>query len=156
MTDRFVYVTYIRTTPEKLWEALTSAAFTREYWWGMFLESDWKKGSPWAMKFADGRPNTTGEVLESDPPRRLVLDWHNEYNVDVVGNDPARATFEIEQIGEMAKLIVTHEARPKLLEAVSGGWPKVLASLKSFLETGKALPNPGGCAASKEAQERAA
>lgn len=156
MTDRFVYVTYIRTTPEKLWEALTSEAFTREYWWGMFLESDWKKGSHWAMKFADGRPNSSGEVLESDPPRRLVLDWRNEYNVAQVGNEPARATFEIEQVGEMAKLTVTHEAAPKLLEAVSGGWPKVLASLKSFLETGKALSNPGGCAASKEVQERAA
>lgn len=153
MTDRFVYVTYIRTTPEKLWEALTSAAFTREYWWGMFLESDWKKGSRWAMKFADGRPNTTGEVLESDPPRRLVLDWHNEYNVEVIGDGAARATFDIVPINDMVKLTVTHEAGPKLLQAVSGGWPKVLASLKSYLETGKALSNPGNCAT---AQERAA
>lgn len=153
MSDRFVYVTYIRTTPEKLWQALTDAAFTREYWWGMFLESDWKKGSRWAMKFADGRPNTTGEVLESDPPRRLALDWHNEYNVDLIGTGPARATFDIEQMGEIAKLTVTHEAGGKLLEAVSGGWPKVLASLKSYIETGKPLPNPGACAA---AQERAA
>jgi uncharacterized protein YndB with AHSA1/START domain len=153
MTDRFIYVTYIRTTPEKLWEALTSAAFTREYWWGMFLESDWKKGSRWAMKFADGRPNSTGEVLESDPPRRLVLDWHNEYNVEVVGDGPARASFDIEPVNDMVKLTVIHEAGPKLLEAVSGGWPKVLASLKSYIETGKPLSNPGNCAA---AQERAA
>lgn len=150
MSDRFVYVTYIRTTPEKLWEALTSAAFTREYWWGMFLESDWREGSPWAMKFADGRPNTTGTVIESDRPRRLVLDWHNEYNVELVGNDLARASFDIEAMGEMVKLTVIHEAQPKLLEAVSGGWPKVLASLKSYIETGKALPNPGNCAAAKE------
>ncbi len=156
MTDRFVYVTYIRTTPDRLWQALTSEAFTREYWWGMFLESDWRKGSRWAMKFADGRPNTTGEVLESDPPRRLVLDWHNEYNPELIGDGPARATFEIEQLGEMAKLTVTHEAQPRLLQAVSGGWPKVLASLKSFLETGKALPNPGPCATAATEQERAA
>jgi uncharacterized protein YndB with AHSA1/START domain len=150
MTDRFVYVTYIRTTPEKLWQALTDTAFTREYWWGMFLESDWKVGSSWAMKFADGRPNTSGEVLESDPPHRLVLDWRNEFNVEVIGDGPARATFDIEQMGEMVKLTVTHEGGAKLIEVVSGGWPKVLASLKSFIETGKALPNPGNCAAATE------
>ena len=147
---RFVYVTYIRTTQEKLWEALTSPAFTRQYWWGMVLESDWKVGSRWAMNFADGRPNTTGVVLESDPPRRLVLDWHNEYNVELIGEGAARASFDLEEMGEMVKLTVVHEAQPKLLEAVSGGWPKVLASLKTFIETGKALPNPANCAAAKE------
>jgi uncharacterized protein YndB with AHSA1/START domain len=153
MTEQFIYVTYIRTTPEKLWQALTDPAFTREYWWGTTLESDWKKGSPWAMKFADGRLNTSGTVLESDPPRRMVLDWHNEYRPELIGDGPSRATFEIEPAGELVKLTVTHQAQPKLLESVSGGWPKVLASLKSYLETGRALEQIMGCAA---AEERAA
>lgn len=150
MSNRFVYVTYIRTSPEKLWQALTDAAFTQQYWWGMFLESDWKEGSPWAMKFADGRRNTTGTVLESDPPRRLVLDWVNEYHPETVGDGAARATFELLPIGDMVKLTVTHTAQPKLLEAVSNGWPKVLASLKSFLETGTGLPNPMDCDPTRE------
>jgi len=140
MTDRFIYVTYIRTTPEKLWQALTETAFTRAYWWGMFLESDWKKGSRWSMKFADGRPNTSGEVLESEPPHRLVLDWNKVSSPELTAEGPARATFEIEEAGGMVKLTVTHEAGPKLLAGVSDGWPKILASLKSFVETGEPLP----------------
>ncbi len=153
MTDRFVYVTYIRTTQEKLWEALTSEAFTREYWWGTFLQSDWKKGSRWAMKFADGRSNVTGRVLESEPPRRLVIDWYNEMRTEL-NDGPSRASFEIEPLGDMTKLTVIHEGGPKLLQAVSGGWPKILASLKSYIETGIPIPNPGPCAV--DTQERAA
>lgn len=78
-TSRFVYVTFIRTTPERLWEALTDPAFTPRYWFGSRHETDWKPGSPWRLVFEDGRIADTGEVLEADPPRRLVLRWRNEF-----------------------------------------------------------------------------
>jgi uncharacterized protein YndB with AHSA1/START domain len=136
----FVYVTYIRTTPEKLWEALTDEEFTKQYWAASI--SDWKKGSPWKLVLTDGRLADTGEVLEVDPPRRLVLKWQNEFRPEVKADGYTRCTFQLEREGEMVKLTITHEAeRPhKLIDAVSAGWPRVLSSLKSFLETGKALP----------------
>lgn len=143
MTDKtFVYVTYIRTTPEKLWEALTTPEFTRRYWYGCHQESDWKAGSSWKLVFADGRVADSGEVLEIDPPRRLVLKWRNEWRPEVKAEGFTHCTFEVEREGELVKLTITHEAdRPhKLIEAVSNGWPRVLSSLKSLLETGEGLP----------------
>lgn len=144
MSDRFVYVTYIRTTQEKLWDALTQPEFTRAYWFGMALESDWKEGSAWAMKFPDGRPGDGGKVLEAERPHRLVLSWRNEWNEEMKAEGYSRASFTLEPAGDSVKLTVTHEMdrdRSKFIEAVSGGWPKVLASLKSYLETGSALPD---------------
>ncbi len=143
MSERFVYVTYIRTTPAKLWDALTKPEFQRSYWFGMTHESDWKPGSPWKMVFADGRIADTGEVIESDRPRRLVLRWRNEFLPELKAEGFSRATFEIERAGELAKLTVVHEMegdRTKFIEKVSNGWPKILSSLKSLLETGEALP----------------
>lgn len=139
---RFVYVTYIRTSPERLWDALTQPDFTRRYWFGMHQESDWKQGSSWQLIFGDGRVADTGEVVEIDPPRRLVLKWRNEFRPEVKADGHTRCTFTIEPEGEIVKLTITHEAdRPhKLIEAVSGGWPRVLSSLKSLLETGEGLP----------------
>jgi uncharacterized protein YndB with AHSA1/START domain len=133
----FIYVTYIRTTPEKLWEALTSSEFTKQYW--AQLESDWRPGK---LTFAEGRTADAGEVLESDPPRRLVLKWRNEFRPELKADGYTLCTFEVEPEGEVVRLTVTHEAeRPhKLIEAVSQGWPRVLSSLKSLLETGKGLP----------------
>jgi uncharacterized protein YndB with AHSA1/START domain len=136
----FIYVTYIRTTPEKIWEALTSSEFTKQYW--AQLESDWRPGSSWKLTFADGRTADAGEVLESDPPRRLVLKWRNEFRPELKADGYTLCTFDVEPEGEMVRLTVTHEAeRPhKLIEAVSQGWPRVLSSLKSLLETGRGLP----------------
>ena len=136
----FVYVTYIRTTPDKLWDALTQEEFTKQYWAASI--SDWKKGSPWKLVFPDGRVADAGEVLEVDPPRRLVLKWQNEFRPELKADGYTCCTFEIEPENDMVKLTITHEAeRPhKLIDAVSGGWPRVLSSLKSLLETGKALP----------------
>jgi len=133
----FIYVTYIRTTREKLWEALTSSEFTKQYW--AQLESDWRPGK---LTFAEGRTADAGEVLESDPPRRLVLKWRNEFRPELKADGYTLCTFEVEREGEMVRLTVSHEAeRPhKLIEAVSQGWPRVLSSLKSLLETGKGLP----------------
>ena len=84
--DRFVYVTYIRTTPNKLWEALLKPEFTRVYWFGVTLESDWKKGAPWRMVFSDGTIGDGGEVVEIEPQKRLVIRWRNE-------RSPERATL---------------------------------------------------------------
>jgi uncharacterized protein YndB with AHSA1/START domain len=142
MSDRFVYVTYIRTTPDRLWEALTTPEFTKSYWFGMSFGGDWREGGAWKMTFADGRLADGGEVIEVDRPCRLVVSWRNEWKDELKAEGYSRATFELEPLGDNVKLTVTHEIDrngSKLIDAVSGGWPKVLASLKSLIETGTAL-----------------
>jgi len=142
-TETFLYVTYIRTTAEKLWDALTKPEFTRLYWFGVTLESTWKAGAAWRMVHPDGRLTDSGEVLEVDRPRRLVLKWRNEWRPELKAEGFSRAVFELEPLGDSVKLTVTHEIAvkgSKLIEAVSGGWPKVLSNLKTYLETGQALP----------------
>jgi len=136
----YVYVTFIRTTPETVWAALTSPQTMKEYWFDMHQESDWKPGSPWRLLFADGRVADTGEILEADPPRRLVFRWRNEFRPELKAEGPARCTYEIEPVEGAVKLTVTHAMdRPntKFIAAVSGGWPLVLSNLKSLLETGQ-------------------
>ena len=144
MSDRFVYVTYIRTTPETLWDHLTKPEFIRVYWFGVSAESDWKQGSSWRLIFADGRVADTGEILEVDRPRRLVIKWRNEFKPELKAEGYSRATFVLEPADDVVKLTVTHEidrTGSKFIEAVSGGWPSVLSSLKSLIETGQALPS---------------
>ena len=138
----FVYVTYIRATPERVWRALTEPEFTRQFWAGTWQECEWKVGAPWRIMIPDGRVADQGEVLEIEPHRRLVLSWRNEFKPELRAEGHSRLTYLLEQQGDMVKLTVTHEAdRPgsKLLEAVSNGWPAILASLKSLLETGESL-----------------
>jgi uncharacterized protein YndB with AHSA1/START domain len=138
----FVYVTFIRTTPEKLWTALTSPEFTRQYWFGMHHETDWKTGSSWQLMFPDGRVADAGEVVEADPPKRLVLKWRNEFRPEMKEEGYSRCTMELEQLDEAVKLTVTHVidvAESKFIGAVSGGWPRILSNLKSLLETGKVV-----------------
>ena len=140
--SRFVYVTYIRTTPEKLWQALLEPEFTRQYWAGTWQESEWKVGASWKIMIPDGRLGDHGEVLEIDPPRRLVLSWQNEFMPELRDEGFSRLTYELEPQGTSVKLTVIHEIdRPdsKLIGAVSEGWPHILASLKSLLETGESL-----------------
>lgn len=135
----------IRTTPAKLWTALTAPEFTRQYWFGISLESEWKRDSSWRMVGSDGQVMDGGKVEEVDPPRRLVLSWRNEFMPDLKAEGYSRATFDLEQQGDMVKLTVTHEIDrqgSKFIQAVSGGWPKILSSLKSLLETGKPLNRP--------------
>jgi uncharacterized protein YndB with AHSA1/START domain len=141
-SNTFIYVTYIRTTSEKLWEALTKPEFNRQYWFGCHQESDWKPGSSWTLKMPDGRVADAGEVLECDPPRRIVLKWRNEFRPELKAEGFTRCTFEIEEADGMAKLTVTHQSeRPSaFIDKVSTGWPKILSSLKSLLETGNGLP----------------
>ena len=143
MTEsRFVYVTYIRTTPDRLWQALINPEFTRRYWCETWQECEWKVGAAWRIMIPDGRVGDSGEVLEIDPPRRLVLSWRNEFQPDLRDEGYSRMTYELEPVGDSVKLTVIHEMdRPgsKLIEAVSGGWPHIFASLKSLLETGESL-----------------
>ncbi|HEY6254474.1 MAG TPA: SRPBCC family protein [Xanthobacteraceae bacterium] len=142
MSEKFVYVTYIRTTPEKLWDALITPEFTRSYWCGTWQESDWAAGSSWRIMIPDGRVADSGEVLEIDRPRRLVLSWRNEFRPELKSEGFSRAAFDLERVGDTVKLTVTHEMErdgSKFIEAVSNGWPHILASLKSLLETGTPL-----------------
>ncbi|MBS0535650.1 MAG: SRPBCC family protein [Proteobacteria bacterium] len=147
MRPRFVYVTYIRTTPEKLWAALTDPARVEKFWFGMTVESDFKTGSSWTLKFKDGRTADTGAIIEAVPPQRLAIHWRNEFKPDLKAAGFTRCTFVIEMAdyypdfgGRAVKLTIMHEAEADdgapMIEAVSGGWPKVIANLKSLLETG--------------------
>jgi uncharacterized protein YndB with AHSA1/START domain len=145
-SSRFVYVIYIRTTPEKLWDALTQPEFTRRYWAGTHQESTFENGAEWRLMIPDGRVGDTGKVLEADRPRRLVLSWRNEFKPEVREEGFSRCTFELAPTGEVVKLTVVHEIDregSKLIEAVSMGWPMLLSSLKTMLETGAAFPGSG-------------
>jgi uncharacterized protein YndB with AHSA1/START domain len=137
----FIYTIYIRTTPKKLWSALTEAEFTRQYWFGVSAESEWKAGSPWTLTFPDGRVADTGEIVESDPPKRLVIKWRNEFKPELKAEGYSRCTIELEPTdnGEV-KLTITHaidHEESQLITAVSGGWPRILSNLKSMIESGE-------------------
>jgi uncharacterized protein YndB with AHSA1/START domain len=146
----FVYVTYIRTTPEKLWSALTDGEFMKRYWFGTHCESQWTAGSPWKMVYPDGTITDSGEIVEADPPRRLVIRWQNQFKPELKAEGNSLCTMELEPSGPAVKLSVTHtiEREPsKFIVAVSGGWPKIISNLKSLLETGSIAlqdPNPTG------------
>ena len=136
----FVYVTYIRTTPERLWSALTSPEFTKQYWLGATVESDWKVGSPWRIVLADGRVADTGSIVEADPPRRLVIHWRNEFMPELKAEGYSRCTMELAPEKGAVKLTITHrmdKEGTQFIGAVSGGWPRILSNLKSLLETGE-------------------
>jgi uncharacterized protein YndB with AHSA1/START domain len=142
MTDHtYVYVLHIATTPEKLWEALTSNEFWQKYWGGEWrIESDWRKGSSLVFYTGDGAFYSKGEVLESDPPRKLTYTWPP--SVEEQGSvPPERLTWEIVTSGPATmKLTLTHEnLSEKYYKGVSQGWPAVLSSLKTLLETGSPL-----------------
>ncbi|MGE5616848.1 MAG: SRPBCC family protein [Bacillota bacterium] len=142
----YVYVSYIRTTPEKLWKALTDAQFIEQYWFGMRGESEWKAGSPWKLVAADGRVWDSGEIVEAEPPRRLVIRWHHRMKPELEAEGPTLCTMELQPEAGSVKLTITHTIEreaSKVITAVSGGWPKVISNLKSLLETGSiALREP--------------
>jgi len=140
--SQFVYVTYIRTTADKLWDALITPEFTRQYWGGVWQDSTWEKGAEWKLMMPDGRVGDSGEVIEIDRPRKLVVKWRNEFMPELRAEGYSRCSFELEPSGDRVKLTVTHSMEKPdsvLIEKVSGGWPAILSSLKSLLETGAAL-----------------
>ena len=137
----FVYVIYIASTPEKLWQALTDGTFTRQYWFGTSVESDWSPGSRVIFR-SGGELHDTGEVLDWVPYRRLSYSWRVEFHDVFRREKPSRVTFELEPTGgHEVRLTVTHdefEPGSKVHAAVRNGWPMILSSLKSLLETGRA------------------
>ena len=147
----FVYVTYIRTTQEKLWSALTDGEFMKQYWFGNHCESQWTAGSSWKNVYPDGRVTDAGEIVESAPPRRLVIRWQHQDKAELKAEGDSYCTMELEPFGTAIKLTITHTSErdsSKLIAAVSGGWPKVISNLKSLLESGStALHDPYPAAA---------
>ncbi|MEU7783106.1 metalloregulator ArsR/SmtB family transcription factor [Amycolatopsis sp. NPDC049159] len=154
--NEFAYTTYINTTPEKLWQALTDPAFTRQYW-GVSFETDWKKGSPMIWRESGAKTEHPDQVvLESEPFRRLSYTWHtftaewaNENGIDaetlakLQGESRTKVTFTLEPQGELVKLTVLHDGfddDSTTLAMCSQGWPALLSSLKTLLETGVPLP----------------
>jgi uncharacterized protein YndB with AHSA1/START domain len=147
----FVYVTYIATTPEKVWRALVDTDVMRQYWVGPSADcarvnvSDWKPGSRWEHQRVDDARTVdiVGKVVESAPPRRLVLTWARPKDAED-DSKHSRVTFDIEPHGDgLIRLTVTHEdleRDPQMLAGISGGWPMVLSNLKTLLETGRPLP----------------
>lgn len=134
---QFVYVVYIATTPEKLWEALTSGEFTQKYWGERRIQSDWNVRSPVKHIKDDGSSDWEGEVLQCDPPRLLSYTFHAPEKKE---EQPSRVVFELEPSGSTVKLTLTHnELDEKSFMIISRGWSAILSSLKSLLETGNPL-----------------
>lgn len=139
-----VYVLYINTAAEKVWEALTLPDHTRKFWSNHRNASDWKVGSPWKHEDYDDSSlvDISGTVLESVPPRRLVFTWASPHDA-LDGTKPSRVSIEITEDGGMVRLELTHdqlEPNSGVAEGIGEGWPMVLSSLKTLLETGTAMP----------------
>ena len=138
--SNFVYVTFIRTTLDKLWSALTDPEQMKEYWFGMHFKTEWKAGSDWQMLFPDGKVADAGEILAIERPKRIQLKWRNEFRPELKAEGFSVCTIELEPYGSSVRLSISHSierAESKFIHAVSGGWPKILSNLKSLLETGE-------------------
>lgn len=140
MNKEFTYTTYIKTTPQKVWDAITNPEFTRQYW-GHDNVSDWREGSQWEhVRVESKQVNIVGKVLESNPPKRLVVSWASPNNLA----DESQVTYEITAIDDLVRLDVTHiNLSEDMGRGVSRGWPLVLSSMKSFLETGQPIDTMG-------------
>jgi len=139
----FVYVTYIATTPERLWEALTRGAFTKTYWYERRIESDWTVGSPVVFYDGDSDVRTDGGVvLAYDPPRLLSYSFQPEFSEEAESMGTSRVTFTLEPHEGQVKLTLVHDELPseEMAEGFREGWAPILSSLKTFLESGKPLP----------------
>ena len=144
-SESTVYVIYIAAAPERVWAALTGSEFTRQYFFGRSVESDWKKGSPWILRMPDGRVDVRGEVRESDRPRKLAVSWNIDWSETKLPE--CLVTYEIEPLGDNLVRLTMTEAHPTpipphLLEGGRKGWPMILSGLKSLLETGRPLNIP--------------
>ena len=138
----YVFETYIRAPAGDIWTALTSAEFTSRYFFATDVESSWEPGARVVYRL-DGEPAVEGEVLEADPPRRLVLTWHVLHDAEAAEEKPSRVTFRIDDLGSQCRLRIVHDRFPAesvVPGLIADGWPYVAASLKSLLETGEPLP----------------
>jgi uncharacterized protein YndB with AHSA1/START domain len=136
-----VYVTYIAATPEKVWQALTSSEFTRKYFWDREIEIEPKLGGAFALKLPDGKVNVRGKVIAWDPPHKLSVTWQVEWPEEFRKLPECVVTYEIAKAGEATRLTMTESHSWNVPEAIltggRTGWPAILSSLKSLLETGK-------------------
>jgi len=138
-----VFEIYIKTTPERLWQAITDADMRRKYTFGAIITSDWTPGSRY-QGTGRGKPIAEGENLEVDPPRRLVQSFRALWDDDVKSEGTSRVTWEIEPVGDSCRLTVTHDQlREGANDELYGGWPMILSGLKTWLETGQELTTPG-------------
>ena len=140
--SNFTYLSYIRTTPERLWSALTDTEILHQYWLGIKWESQFTAGSPWKMILADGEVVDAGTVVSVEPLRRLVLRWRHQKNAELKAEGESICTMELESTETSVKLSVTHtiDREPsKFIAAISVGWPQIISNLKSLLETGSTI-----------------
>ena len=139
-----VFEIYIRTTPERLWEAITDPQLRRRYSFGLEVHSDWRAGSEYELSNPQAGKIAVGENLEVDPPKRLVQSFTALWSEDVRREGPSRVTWEIEPVGDSCRLTVTHDQmRSDAHGEIYGGWPQILSGLKTLLETGEDLTTPG-------------
>ena len=141
--SRFVYVTYIRATPQAIWDELTNPERNKLFWAGYHQQTSWKVGDDYEIVGPDGRAWDTSKVLANEPAKRLEVTWLHEHDAAMRAEGESTCTFELEPVSaEVTRLTVTHaigRADSKLIGAVSNGWPSILSSLKSLIETGRAL-----------------
>ncbi|MEA2410353.1 MAG: hypothetical protein QOC77_914 [Thermoleophilaceae bacterium] len=139
-----VFEIYIKTTPERLWEAITDNEMRAKYNFGVGVVSDWTTGSSYEGVHPRGGAIAEGENLDVDPPRRLVQSFNALWSGDVRAEGTSRVTWEIEPVGDSCRLTVTHgELRESVNSEIYGGWPQILSGLKTLLETGESLTTPG-------------
>lgn len=143
----FVYVTYIASTPEKVWAALTQNGFIEQFWFGCRIDCDWKIGAKMQLRAPDGAVYDEGEILACEPPHHLSYTFKNVFFDELLAEPASRVDFKLELQDGVVKLTLVHDqfssSGSKYLRAISGGWPTILSGLKSLLETGKALPFAG-------------
>ena len=139
-----VFEIYIKTTPERLWEAITDSEMRTKYSFGVGMSSEWTTGSKYKSAVPGVIDIAEGENLEVDPPRRLVQSFSALWSEDVKEEGPSRVTWEIEPVGDSCRLAVTHDRlRDDANSELYGGWPMILSGLKTLLETGQLLTTPG-------------
>lgn len=142
----YLYETFIRATPEKIWQALTHAEFTSQYFHGTHIQSDWQIGSPVVFRGDEGNALIEGKVIVADKPVRLSYSWRSLYDEELAKEAPSQVTFEIEAMDGVCRLRITHDkfqTGSKTYERVSQGWSAIMCSLKSLLETSQPLPIAG-------------
>jgi uncharacterized protein YndB with AHSA1/START domain len=139
-----VFEIYIKTRPERLWEAIVDPELRKKYNFGVGVESDWTAGSEYRSEAGGGFAIAAGENLEVEPPRRLVQSFQALWSEDVKAAGTSRVTWEIEPVGDSCRLLVTHDQLPEGANSeLFGGWPMILSGLKTLLETGEQLTTPG-------------